>query len=240
MGTSSSYSGPNGKNPLLPDDYSELWKDLKSEMSQLITGNRRDSTDRILRKYINANGGSSGMSERLVSGGRSLGKFIDVLNSMNELGIVKTLEEFKVTYTDQNLIVSFTNLANIISPDGAFKEDTTARQAMLVAFSGLYEIIERENLPIDKPLSDYPESFILQSVKLFTTELIFEQLMSDLGNSFEKYGENLEIIREKQLEIHDFIASCVSLSIDKTGLKGNTNELAQKILKNCFEIFSGE
>lgn len=82
MGTSSSYKGPNGNNPLLPDDFGKSWADLKSEMSQFITGSRKNSSERILGKYVRANGGSQALTQRAQSAVSSLGGFIGFLNNV--------------------------------------------------------------------------------------------------------------------------------------------------------------
>lgn len=240
MGTSSAFKGPNGKNPLLPDDYSDKWKDLKSEMSQMITGKRINSTGRILSKYVVANGGTAGLTNRMQSGSTTLGNFIGVLRSIEESGVLQTFEKFQVNHSSTNIVSAFSELANYISPEGDYKEDTVAREATIKAFSKLYDILEEREIPLDQPLSEYSESFVFHCIEVFTTELVFAQLLTDLGNSFEKYGDDVEATMEKEKDIYKFITASVRVSIEKTGLNGDPNIIAKNVLKTCFDIFFEE
>lgn len=240
MGTSSSYGGPNGKNPLLPQDFGIKWSDLKAEMSQTITGRRRNSSGRIMKKYVSANGGTKELVNRSSSGIASFGKLIGFMNSINNEGIVNTLSQFKIDFQSDNISVAFSQLINKIAPEGSFKEEVVTRNAAIEAFSKLYELMEENNLPFDEPLSNYSEKFVLEVSKIFTIELILAQLMSDLGSSMEVYGEDTELVLRKEQEIRDYVSASVGVAIDSVGLSGNPNEVAEKIITMCFELFLEE
>ncbi|MGF1944506.1 hypothetical protein [Enterococcus casseliflavus] len=240
MGTSSSYKGPNGKNPLLPDDFGKSWADLKSEMSQFITGSRKNSSERILGKYVRANGGSQALTQRAQSAVSSLGGFIGFLNNVQEVGFANSFEQLKIDYDAKNPIIAFSQLANKLGASGEFKEDVVARDALLRASSELYELMDDLKVPFDTPLPQLPDYFLLEGVKIYCAELIIAMVFKDLGFSLEKYGGDAERVIERENEMRDYVKSSVDVAVNNEGINGNPEKIATAIIKNCFEIFVEE
>lgn len=240
MGTSSSYKGPNGKNPLLPDDFGNDWADLKSEMSQFLTGNRRNSSKRILDKYVKANGGSQSITQRSKSGVSALGGFIGFLNNAQSSGIINSFRQLNIEFDSESPSTAFSQLVNKLGAAGDFKEDVAARESLLLASSKLYDLMEEQNIAFDTPLSEVTDDFLLAGVKIYTAELIIAMVFNDLGASFEKYGDNIDLIIQQENEIREYIRSSVDVTVNDIGLDGNPEEIAQKIITSCYEIFVEE
>ncbi|MFQ9538009.1 hypothetical protein [Lactococcus lactis] len=240
MGTSSSYKGPNGKNPLLPDDFGDGWADLKSEMSQFLTGSRKNSSKRILSKYVKANGGAQALSQRSKSGISTLGGFIGFLNNAQSFGVVDSFRQLNIEFDSESPSSAFSQLVNKLGAAGDFKEDIAAREALLFASSKLYGLMEEQDIAFDAPLSELSEDFLLEGVKIYSSELIVAMVLNDLGASFEKYGDNTDLVIQQENEIRDYVRASVDVTLNVVGLSGNPEEMAQKIITSCYEIFVEE
>lgn len=240
MGTSSSYKGPNGKNPLLPDDFGDGWADLKSEMSKFLSGSRQNSSKRILNKYVKANGGTQALTRRSKSGVSALGGFISFLSNAQSIGVIDSFRQLNIEFDSESPSSAFSQLANKLGAAGDFKEDIAAREALLVASSKLYDLMEKQDIDFGTPLSELSEDFLLDGVKIYSSELIVAMVLNDLGASFEKYGDNTDSAIQQENEIRDYVRASVDVTLNNVGLSGNPEEIAKKIITNCYEIFMEE
>ncbi|MGR3178800.1 MAG: hypothetical protein ACUZ8E_12160 [Candidatus Anammoxibacter sp.] len=123
MGTSSSYGGPKGKNPLLPNDFdgngtpsenpdspqpqppediaknpnAVLWQNAKTQISRLI-GDSNRNTKSALSSYVKAHGGAKKAAYSAISGKTTTAKLGGFLSSLSSQGIQNTLNQFKIEF----------------------------------------------------------------------------------------------------------------------------------------------
>lgn len=272
MGTSGSYEGPTGKNPLIPEDFDDnqqeqnpdennetisseipsifrvnnspqLWTNAKSQMSKYINGSIKD-LDSPLASYVKAHGGASGASRTAISGKSGSLKLGNFLSSIHEKGILKTLENFKISYTNRPVEEIFTALIKIIAPIPKTKEESIANKAMIDCMQMLYDEVEKNNNNIEILDKLGPELFNNVMVS-FISFYILNRLFSELGYRIEKSSLNVQnaILLEKQIK--NYVFGVVSSKIKNTNFmkidynSGETKKIIDQIFYDSYEVIEG-
>lgn len=233
MGTSGSYEGPTGKNPLLPDDFDDnqqeqdsdenienqpsdnsnfnqlnispkLWTNAKSQMSRFINGSIKE-INHPLSSYVKAHGGPIGASRTAISGKATTIKLGQFFSSLHEKGILKTFDDLKITYLNRPFEEIFIDLIKIIAPTPKSKEEAVANKAVFDCMQMLYDEIEKNNYETED-LDHLSPELINNVMESYISFYLLNRLFSELGYRIEKSSLNPEnvIIFEKQIKTYIF------------------------------------
>jgi len=163
MGTSKSYGGPTGRNPLLPPgapppldgdgavprippvDALPQWGPVKAAMSRL-AGSGRHGADAakgvaaVGSRYVQAQGGARGATRAAVAGRRSAVALGQFLSAAAGRGIASAMRAFPISaFQGQPIEVLLEALVNALAPTGVGIEEEVARRAMAETLDDLLE-----------------------------------------------------------------------------------------------------
>lgn len=260
MGTSSMYNGPKD-NKLLPDDYfadneegnkenpdedndkqdPDAWKKTKNAMSKFIkakNGNKKN----LMKKYANANGGSSRMAKNSSSGIKGVSALGGMLNRISNVGLENALKQYNIDYKNKSIDAIFSEFINILAPNANTKEEAVGRDALIETLTELYEIIEKtgEDITYFEELNEDKFNFIINK---YIENYIFTKFLNDLEYRVEKYAKNIEMVIQKERDIKDFIKYSVNNATQNINFKNfNYNDLKsiEKIYRDCYDIWEEE
>lgn len=269
MGTSSSYGGPKGKNPLLPTDFNGndtpsenqdnqqttpseevkvnpntvLWQNAKTQISKLIQDPRRN-TGSALSSYIKAHGGASRAAMSAASGKSTTAKLGRFLSSISSQGIQNTLSLYKIKFEGQSAEKVLNELINRIAPVPETKEDSIARNALLDAIEELYEEVSENdgNLEI---LDNLDENTFNEVMRTYISSYIFQRFLNDLESRFEEYSQNTESALSLEKEIKEYIAGVVDNKLKEQSFSNmdyssdSVIQAINKIYADCYEVIEG-
>lgn len=262
MGTSSSYGGPKGKNPLLPKDFdgndtpSEsqdnqqtpppsdevkenpntfLWQNAKTQISKLIQDPRRN-TRSALSSYVKARGRASGAAMSATSGKSTTAKLGGFLSSISSHGIQNTLTQYKIEFEGRSTEEVLNELINRIAPVPETKEDSIARNALLDAIEVLYEEVSDNdgNLEI---LDNLDENTFNDVMRTYISSYIFQRFLNDLESRFEEYSQNTESALGLEKEIKEYIAGVVDNKLKEQSFS-NMDYSSDSVIQTINKIYA--
>jgi hypothetical protein len=269
MGTSSSYGGPKGKNPLLPNDFDDnetpsdnpaaqhiqpsedteknpntiLWQNAKTQISKLIKNSNRNTIS-ALSSYVKAHGGTNSAASSATSGRMTTVKLGRVLSSISSQGIQNTLKQFKIEFMGRSVDEVLGDLINKIAPTPNTKEDTVARNALLDALEILYEEVDENNDDINF-LDNLDEEKFNAVMNKYIASYIFQRFLNDLESRFEEYAQNEGSALNIENEIKEYISGVVDneLKDQNMSLLDYTSEtvmeIINKIYTDCYSVIEG-
>lgn len=215
-------------------DNNVSWQTAKTSMSKIASGKSSSSVNKAISNYIKAHGGAKSASKTAKSGIRtvlSLGNFI---NNVSSQGFKQTLENYKIDYTDKSAKDVLSELINHLAPSPITKEDSIARKALIVTMEILYELIENENLEIDR-IDHKTFNFIIPK---YIECYIYERIINDLGSRIETASLNSIQARKIEQEIKDYINSKVDIAFkgkDFEKMSFTKNEV-ESLYNQCYTI----
>lgn len=167
MGTSKSYQGPTGKNPLLPpwappapgeeapsdtgappaqtSAAPTSWTGPKRDLGRLVSsGTRRPDADPTLRRigrgFVSALGGARSAASSAASGRSSTQRLGQFLATAATRGVSEAARTFGLAeYLGQDVAVFLTRLVDALAPAGALIEQAVARAAMAETLTDLVD-----------------------------------------------------------------------------------------------------
>ena len=177
MGTSSIYSGPGGKNKLLPSwiDQSSLtdeqkkniakeWIAVKTSLTRIINKKGQQSPAPLFPHYVKSYGGSANFvnsSKSFISGFDSVYSFVHDIGS---IGTKETIKQLGDQFKDKDFQEILLTFSNLYFPAGNDKEASAARSAMTITIE---MILNEVNLHPDLDgLDDKGLNIILKNVFL--------------------------------------------------------------------------
>jgi len=263
MGTSSSHGGPQGKNPLLPKDFSdvpssdseeqkehpvspqinpntELWKNAKIQISKLISNSDRNMGS-ALSSYVKAHGGGKGATVTAISGKATTAKLGNFLSSISSHGIKSTFAEYKIEYENRTVQEVLSDLVNKLSPSPNTKEDAVARNALIDAMEIIYKEIDDNNGDIEilEKLDADKFNIIITS---YISSYIFQRFLSELESRFEKYAANEGSALQLEASVKEYISGAVDNKLkgrDFSKLNYSTNQIQNiinEIYTDCYTV----
>lgn len=249
MGTSSAFGGKKGTSTLLPDDFDEnqpqqpvSWTSVKSDMSKYISSHgKKGSIKNIASQYIKASGGSKSFARSYSIATRAAGNFAWILNSFRTDGVKATLERLGIQLSGRSINIAFSSLINYISPSSNSKDEIAIRAAANKAVQKLYQYVEDNNVDytaLETMPKDLADKFLCE----FIEASIWEKIMIDLGNSFEKYSDNIEKTKGIELEFKDYIHFSVTIAFE-SGLssmqQSDLGDAINGLYEGCYSVLEG-
>ncbi len=259
----SGYSnGSSQRNPLLPNDFDEnennndeqsnndvnpdelqpqenkindknvTWQTAKTSMSKIASG--KSSVKNAISNYVKAHGGARSASKTSKSGIATLiniGKFI---NNVSSEGYTETLEKYKIDYTDKSAKDVLSELINYLAPSPITKEDSIARKALIVTMEQLYELLEKENLEIDK-INNETLNFIIPK---YIESYLYERIINDLGSRIETTSLNSKQAIKIEKDIKEYINAKVDIAFkgkDFEKISFNKKDV-ESLYNQCYTI----
>lgn len=269
MGTSSSYGGPKGKNPLLPNDFddnvapsenpdnqltppfkkpekspnTDLWQNAKTQISKLIKDPNRN-TKSALSSYVKAYGGASKAAMSATSGITTTAKLGGFLSNISLQGIQDTLTQYKIEFEGRSTEEVLSELINRIAPVPETKEDSIARIALLDTIEELYEEVSENDGDLEI-LDNLDENRFNDVMRTYISSYIFQRFLNDLESRFEKYSQNAGTALSLEKEIKDYISGVVDNKLKEQNFSNidySSDPVIQsinKIYADCYEVIEG-
>lgn len=261
MGTSGIYNGPKGNNPLLPEWYQEeqkenvnneseknenpdipdgSWQSAKTQMSKYTSGSN-NHLGSVFKSYLKASGGSKGAAKSAISGKNSAISLGRVINSISSRGFKETLESYKISFTSKTLDEVLSDLASVIAPDGATKEESVARKAILDSIEYFYNKIEEEGLDINS-LNTVNEDLLNSVMEKYISSYIFQKMLCDLESRIENYADNSVKAVEIESEIKEYIEGTVKNELGKIKFlemdynSEKSKDFINKVYEDCYKV----
>ena len=221
MGTSSSFKGKVG-NALLPNDFNSdddmldenignedykddddknttensiNWTTAKTSMSKYI------SSSGIVRNYIKASGGSNRLISNSSNSRAAASKIGNILIRFTTQGIGKTLDDIGLSLQYCSLPEAISRLVNYVQDSAVSKNDVAIRTATANTFEKLIE------LKVDDDRVEQSTATVL--MQYFMADLLWQQMLIDFGYSFEKYGNDLNMLIKVEAEMKEYIKANV-------------------------------
>ncbi len=235
MGTSSSYGGPKGKNPLLPKDFedndknndnntldskdnaeinspntnnnTELWKTVKALSSKLAKGSVKNYR-KVLSSYVRAYGGSKKVASSAKAGKTAAIKLGGFLSGISQQGVQKTFDKYGIEYEGKNIEEVLSEIVNKIAPSGNTKEDAVARNVIIDVIDALYDEIENSDDDLDA-LENLDDNSFNHLMQKYISSYIFQRFLNDLESRFEKNAENTGSALQIENDIKEYISGVV-------------------------------
>jgi len=244
MGTSSSYGGPKGKNPLLPNDFDEngnsieipsessnndnnvqhinnadtkLWKTVKSLTSKLINGSVKNKRD-VFSKYVKAHGGAKKAAFSAKAGKATAKKLGGFLSVISKQGIHDTFKKYGIDYENKSVEEVLSEIVNKIAPTGKTKEEVVARNAIIDVIESIYEYyedVEKNNGNLSL-LENLNEEQFNDIMRKYISAYIFQRFLNDLESRFEEYAKNTGTALEIENDIKEYISGVVDNKLQGT------------------------
>jgi hypothetical protein len=254
MGTSSSFKGKVG-NALLPNDFnpdddileenigdenykdddknitenSINWTTAKTSMSKYISSSGKVGSPRsIVRNYIKASGGSSRLISNSSKSRAAASKIGNIFKGFTTQGIAKTLDDIGLSLQNHSLPEAMSRLVNYVQNSAVSKSDVAIRTATANTFEKLME------LKVDDDKVDQFTATVL--MQYFMSDLIWQQMLIDFGYSFEKYGNDVNILIKVEEEMKEYIEANVEESFRRNKDICFSKNMYDNIMKTCLEI----
>ena len=269
MGTSSSYGGPKGKNPLLPKDFDDndtssdnpdnqepqspenieknpntiLWQNAKTQISKLI-GDSNRNTKSALSSYVKAHGGARKAAESAKSGKATTARLGGFLSNISSQGIHNTLRQYNIEFEGRNVEEVLSDLINEIAPVPETKEDSIARNALLDAIEELYEDVSENDGNLET-LDSLDENTFNDVMRTYISSYVFQRFLNDLESRFEEHSQNTGSALNLEKEIKEYIAGVVDNKLNDKDLASlnysasSTTQTINEIYSECYEVIEG-
>ena len=262
MGTSSSYGGPKGKNPLLPNDFddngndnenplknsknnedeqpkninpnTELWKTVKTLTSKLVKGTIKNNRT-VLSKYVKAHGGAKKTASTAKAGKATTKNLGGFLTGITQQGIKDTFQQLRIDYENKSVEEVLSETVNQLAPSGNTKEEVIARNAILDVLENLYEDIEKNDgdLTILEKLNDEKFNNLMRK---YISSYIFHRFLSDLESRFEKNAKSTESALQIENDIKEYISGVVDNKLKGQNLAtyDYSSDKIQGVIENIY------
>ncbi|WP_338991526.1 hypothetical protein LC567_10290 [Fusobacterium animalis] len=254
MGTSSSFKGKVG-NALLPNDFNSdddmldenignedykdddknatensiNWTTAKTSMSKYISSSGKvGSPKSIVRNYIKASGGSSRLISNSSNSRTAASKIGNILIRFTTQGIGKTLDDIGLSLQNRSLPEAMSRLVNYVQDSAVSKNDVAIRTATANTFEKLIE------LKVDDDRVDQSTATVL--MQYFMADLLWQQMLIDFGYSFEKYGNDLNMLIKVEEEMKEYIKANVEEAFRRNKGTFFSQDMYDDIMKTCLEI----
>lgn len=244
MGTSKSYTGPVGRNPLLPPgapppldgdpdvppipelDSLPQWGPVKAAMSRLASSGHHgaDAAQGVAAvgsRYVQAQGGARGAARAATAGRRgavALGRFLaDVAAG----GVSEALRAFSIaSFAGQPIEILLEALVEALAPTGIGIEEEVARRAMAQTLDDLLERCIDAEGSID--LDRLSETLSMEVLVDYLAHYIDERLMQALSdrNEVKSNGASEAVATEE--DIRQYIRDTVRFDLDELADGGTT------------------
>ena len=89
-------------------------------------------------------------------------------------------------------------------------------------------------LKVDDDRVDQSTAMVL--MQYFMAELLWQQMLIDFGYSFEKYGNDLNMLIKVEKEIKEYIKANVEEAFRRNKGKIFSQDMYEDIMKTCLEI----
>lgn len=269
MGHQSSYGGPKGKNPLLPNDFDDndtssgnpdsqqiqpsedteknsntvLWQNAKTQISKLIRDPSR-STKSAISSYVKAHGGASNAAKTATSGKSTTAKLGGFLSNISSQGIHKTLTQYEIEFEGRSAEEVLSELINRIAPVPETKEDSIARNALADAIEELYEVVSENdgNLEI---LDGLDENKFNNVMRTYISSYIFQRFLNDLESRFEEYSKSTGSALSLERDIKEYIFGVVDNKLKEQNFSkidyssDSVIQTINKIYADCYDVIEG-
>lgn len=235
MGTSKSYGGPAGRNPLLPpgapppledgrpeplpgqEDEQPTWAAVKSAMTRLVTSGLQGASARptigsIGSRFVAAQGGARGAARASAAGRRSAAKLGAFLGQIASGGSAAAFNALHVgLQAGRPVEAILADLLEAMAPVGPGLEDSIARMAMSKT---LEELLEKALLADDlASLDDMSEADAIGALERFLSHYISTQLMQRLSDRIEANSPNAARAHAIERDIKFYIADLVKIDV---------------------------
>ncbi len=269
MGTSNSYGGPKGRNPLLPNDFdgnetpsenpdaqqsqppedaaknpnTVLWQNAKTQLSRLI-GDSTRNLNAALSSYVKAHGGARQAAISATSAKTTTAKLGGFLSSLSSQGIQNTLNQFKIEFIGRDVEEVLGDLINKIAPAPNTKENAVARNALLDAMEILYEGVTENNDDINS-LDNLDEEKFNTVMNKYIASYIFQRFLNDLESRFEEYSQNAGSALNIEAEIKKYISGVVDIKLKDHNMSTfdytstTVLKIINEIYTNCYSVIEG-
>ena len=235
MGTSSSYGGPKGKNPLLPNDFddngsnngsasenlnniedeqttinspnTQLWTTAKTLTSKLIKGSVKKNRP-VLSKYVKALGGAKKAASSAKAGKVTAIKLGSFISGISSKGIQETFKQYGIEYEGKTAEEVLPEIVNKIAPTGNTKEEVVARLAIGDVIDVLYEEIEKNNGDLNSIETLNNEQFN-DIMRKYISAYIFQRFLNDLESRFEENAKSMGSTLQIENDIKEYISGVV-------------------------------
>ena len=238
MGTSSSFKGKVG-NALLPNDFNTS-DELTDENDSNAANQINDENKNIQEKENNINWTSAktSMSKYISSAGKVGSPRSIVRNyikasggTFTKQGISKTLADIGLSLNNYSLPEAMSKLVNYVEDSAVSKSDVAIRTATANTLEKLME------LNIDNDRVDQATSIVL--MQYFVADLIWQQMLVDFGYSFEKYGNDQNVLIRVEEDMKEYIKASVEESFKRNKDKTFSKDLCDDVVKSCLKIMEG-
>jgi|GEM_PF-421055 len=230
-------NGSNNKDKLIPIGS---WQGAKTQMSKYASGSS-NHLGSVFKSYLKALGGGKGAAKAAISGKNSAASLGKVMNSISSRGFKETLESYKISFASKSLEEVLSNLASIIAPDGATKEEAVARKATLDSIEYFYDRIEEEGLDINS-LDTVNETLLSDVMEKYFSSYIFEKMLCDLESRIENYADNSNKAIEIENQIKNYIDGTIKNELGKVKFlemdynSKKSKDFINKVYEDCYNV----
>ena len=213
-------------------DQNVSWQAAKTSMSKIASG--KSTVNKAVSNYVKAHGGAKSASKTAKSG---IGTVINIgqfINNVSSQGFTQTLEKYKIDYNNKSAKDILSDIINYLAPSPITKEDSIARKALVVTMEQLYDLLEKENLEIDKINNETLNFIIPKYVECY----IYERIINDLGSRIETASLNsIQAIKIEQ-EIKDYVNAKVEIAFKRKDFEimEFTKKEVESLYNQCYTI----
>lgn len=262
MGTSTSYSGPTGYNPLLPDwaqepddDQEESenqtdditpevdWGQPKRNLSNYL--NDRDPTylRRSISNFVKAGGGAKGSTKSSLPGRntlRGLGNFLSSASS----DFKETFRELGIDFTGKDSTEIVSQLVDSICRSTNTREEAIARDAAVDVLYDVFEHLDDSENDLDS-IDSLDENTISDIIVKYVSTYVYKKFMQLLAQRVEKNEVSSSEVIEIEWEIKTLIQAkaqgvFISKNINEIDWKGNEGiQITNNIFNDVYQILEG-
>jgi len=260
MGTSSSFTGPTGRNPLLPDNYQadgtqsspetqvkdtiniEKWRIAKANFSKYISGTS-SNMDASSSSYVRAYGGGKSAGIQAIGGKSTAIKLGGFLSSISSSGFSETFKQLGIDFEGKSTEEVLSALVEKLSSSQNTKEDAVATEALMDSIEVLYEECDMENSGLEE-LDDLNSDTFSIIMEKFIGSYIFHKYLKDLESRFEDIVDSAKTI-EMENDIKDYIFGKVEIALESHNLSGlnftseEVTKQIESIYSDCYEVIEG-
>ena len=239
MGPSSSFKGKVG-NALLEDNIIENeinkkskkinWTTVKTAMSKYISSSGKVGTPKsIVKNYINAFGSKDRFMHNFYKRQNATFKIGNIFLGFTTRGILKTLSDLGISLQNISLDEAMSRLVNYVEESAVSKDDIAIRIATANTLNKLIQ------LQINVDIIDSATGIVL--MEYFFTELIWQQMLIDLGYSFEKYATDNNKLIKIEKDMKEFIKATVEVAFEINKEYIFSKEMFDKVIKSCVQMW---
>jgi len=243
MGTSSSYTGPTGRNPLLPPWAEEVpldpagqmapentpattqeeikpvpvtpWSTPKAAMRRLGSGASATTIRSVVRSYVRASGGAGTATGSARAGRATTARIGGFLANGVRIGFVQAAEQLGLrNLLGRDAQFVLAAFVDLLAPPGALREEAAARKAAIETLVALFEWCGVEENGLDA-LDHIDVAGITEILTFSISFYINARLQQELVSRIERSAMGEHEANALLADVKDFVVEIVRVDFTR-------------------------